>query len=99
MLQWYIISFFSHDHILITCLHQRLLNPWISGYKFVHAVAIQLINRLYSAVIEPAVRQAVSNTPCFLSYSVLRQEILTSNSCILTLWRLDDFSDIVPYIL
>ena len=39
---------------------------------------IQLINRMYSAITEPAVRQAVSNTPCSLSYSVLRQGILTT---------------------
>ena len=33
MLQWYFISFFSHDHILMTCVHQRLLNPWFSGLQ------------------------------------------------------------------
>ena len=81
----------------MTCVHQRLLNPRFSGYKLVHTVAIQLINRMYSAITELAVRQAVSNSPRSLSYSVLRQGILTL--CVLTLWRLDDFSDIVIYIL
>ena len=38
------------------------------------------------------------NTPCSSSYSVLRQGILTT-SCALTTSRLDDFSDIVTYIL
>ena len=79
----------------MTCVHQRLLNPWFSGFKFVHAV--QLIYRMYSAVTEPAVRQSVSNTPFSLSYSVLRLGILIS--CVLTLCSLDDFSDIVTYIL
>ena len=36
-------------------------------------------------------------TACSLSYSVLRQGILTS--CALTLWCLDDFSDAVTYTL
>ena len=75
----------------MTGVQQCLLNPRFSGYKFVHAVSIQLINRMYSAIPEPAVRQAVSNNPCSLSYSVLRHG---------QLWRLDDFSGVVTtYIL
>lgn len=68
-----------------------------SGYKFVHAVAIQLINRMYSKIPEPALRPAVCNTPCSLAYSVLRQGILTS--CALISSRLNDLSDIVTNIL
>ena len=83
-----VIALHNQNHILMT---------WFSGYKFVHAVAIQLINRMYSTIPEPALRPAVCNTPCSLSCSVLRQGILIS--CALTSLRLDDFSDIVTYIL
>ena len=65
MLQWYSILFFSRDQVL-TMLH---LAP-----TFVHTVAIQLINRMYSTITESAVRPADCNTPCSLSYSVLRQK-------------------------
>ena len=82
------ILLFSRDHVL-TMLHLAPI--------FVRAVAIQLINRMYSMITEPAVRPADHNPPCSLSYSVLRQGILTS--CALTSSRLDDFSDIVTYIL
>ena len=37
-----------------------------------------------------------NNTPCSLSYSVIRQGIL--NEFVLTSSRLDDFSDLVTYI-
>ena len=82
------ILFFSCDHVL-TMLHLASI--------FVCVVTIQLINRMYSMITEPAVRPADRNPPCSLSYSVLRQGIL--NSCALTSSRLDDFSDIVTYIL
>ena len=35
---------------------------FISFFKFVHAVIIQVINRKYSTITEPAVRPAVCNT-------------------------------------
>ena len=55
------------------------------------------INKMYIMLPEPAVRPAVCNAACYLPYSVLRQGILTSYA--LTLSRLDDFSDILTYIL
>ena len=45
---------------------------------------------MYSMIIEPAVRPAVCNTACALSYSVLRQGI--PSSCAVTLSHLDYFS-------
>ena len=86
----------NQNHFLMTCVDQSLLS-WFSGFKFDHAAAIQLINRIYSTIPEPALRPAVCNTPCSLSNSVLRQGILTSKT--LTLSRLDDFSDVVTDIL
>lgn len=62
-----LISFFGRDHILVTCVHQRLLSA-----------AIQLINGMYGMITEPAVRQAVCISPFSLSYSAFRQGILTS---------------------
>ena len=55
------------------------------------------INKMYSMITEPAVKPAVCNAANPLSYSALRQGIL--NSYALTLSCLDDFSDIVTYIL